>query len=126
MRISTRLGTATVGDEPSGRPPQHEDLGTQCVIPGLDLDVPWVHHRIIPGLDPTDESSFHQALRVSQDVSQLQLEQPFGKITLRDMLPLLPADGTVRFAREYSFWAQELGESGQQCPTAQKAVQNAW
>eukprot|EP00435_Cladocopium_sp_Y103_P016214 s189_g4.t1 len=36
------------------------------------------------------------------DVSHLQLEQPFGKITLRDMLPLLPPDGTVRFSREYS------------------------
>jgi hypothetical protein len=35
-------------------------------------------------------------------VSQLQLEQPFGKITLRDMLPLLPPDGTVRFSRDYS------------------------
>ena len=37
-----------------------------------------------------------------EDVSNLHLEQPFGKITLRDMLPLLPQDGTVRFAREYS------------------------
>eukprot|EP00913_Durusdinium_trenchii_P034665 g32429.t1 len=36
------------------------------------------------------------------DVSNLHLEEPFGKITLRDMLPLLPKDGTVRFAREYS------------------------
>ena len=36
------------------------------------------------------------------DVSNLHLEEPFGKITLGDMLHLLPRDGTVRFARGYS------------------------
>ncbi|CAJ1434777.1 unnamed protein product [Effrenium voratum] len=36
------------------------------------------------------------------DVSNLHLENPFGKITLRQLQPLLPKDGTVRFAREYS------------------------
>ncbi|CAJ1357817.1 unnamed protein product [Effrenium voratum] len=36
------------------------------------------------------------------DVSNLHLENPFGKITLRQLQPLLPNDGTVRFAREYS------------------------
>eukprot|EP00434_Breviolum_minutum_P027681 symbB.v1.2.024483.t1/scaffold2323.1/size82334/3 len=34
------------------------------------------------------------------DVSNLHLEQPFGKITLRDMLPLLPQDGTGTMLRE--------------------------
>lgn len=36
------------------------------------------------------------------DVSNLHLEEPFGKITLGDMLHLLPSDGTVRFGRDYS------------------------
>merc|ERR1712137_573012 len=36
------------------------------------------------------------------DVSKLDLDEPYGKITLADMLPLLPADGTARFSREYT------------------------
>lgn len=89
--------SSTFGDAHCGNSQaQHEVYQVWCRMPGLH--VPWVP-RIIP-----------VPLRVSQDVSQLQLEQPFGKITLRDMLPLLPADGTVRFAREYSSWAQESQE----------------
>lgn len=36
------------------------------------------------------------------DVGNLHLEDPYGRITLADMKSMLPADGTVRFAREYS------------------------
>eukprot|EP00747_Dinoflagellata_sp_TGD_P093831 gnl/TRDRNA2_/TRDRNA2_165894_c0_seq1.p1 gnl/TRDRNA2_/TRDRNA2_165894_c0~~gnl/TRDRNA2_/TRDRNA2_165894_c0_seq1.p1 ORF type:complete len:316 (-),score=32.15 gnl/TRDRNA2_/TRDRNA2_165894_c0_seq1:109-1032(-) len=36
------------------------------------------------------------------DVSQLKLEAPYGTIRLRDIQHMLPADGTVRFSREYS------------------------
>ena len=52
-----------------------------------------------------------------EDVSNLHLEQPFGKITLRDMLPLLPQDGTVRFAREYSTlaWHWCIPNSSEMC-----------
>lgn len=36
------------------------------------------------------------------DVSQLQLEDPYSKITLRDIARMLPKDGTARFSRRYS------------------------
>merc|ERR1712150_72583 len=36
------------------------------------------------------------------DVSSLQLEAPYGKITLEDLKPALPKDGTVRFSRDYT------------------------
>lgn len=36
------------------------------------------------------------------DVGDLHLDDPYGKITLGDLQSLLPKDGTVRFAREYS------------------------
>eukprot|EP00397_Hematodinium_sp_SG-2012_P049802 GEMP01057592.1.p1 GENE.GEMP01057592.1~~GEMP01057592.1.p1 ORF type:complete len:289 (+),score=53.64 GEMP01057592.1:193-1059(+) len=35
------------------------------------------------------------------DCSRLRLEQPYGKITIEDMLPLLPKDKTARFSRTY-------------------------
>lgn len=36
------------------------------------------------------------------DVSKLQLEDPYSKITLRDIARMLPKDGTARFWRKYS------------------------
>jgi hypothetical protein len=36
------------------------------------------------------------------DVSNLRLENPYGKISLQELKKALPSDGTVRFAREYS------------------------
>lgn len=42
------------------------------------------------------------------DVSYLKLEQPYGKITLDDIQHALPADGTVRFARDYNLSEQEV------------------
>lgn len=53
------------------------------------------------------------------DVTDLRLEEPYGKITLRDIKRMLPKDGTMRFSREYSldeevvtcFNPKSLGES---------------
>lgn len=36
------------------------------------------------------------------DVSDLRLENPYGKITLRDIKHMLPADGLTRFWRKYT------------------------
>merc|ERR1719161_2016089 len=36
------------------------------------------------------------------DITQLHLEQPYGKIVLQDLKQMLPADGTTRFSRMYS------------------------
>merc|ERR1712039_769027 len=36
------------------------------------------------------------------DVSKMGLEDPFGKITLRDIQHALPEDGTARFSRRYT------------------------
>lgn len=36
------------------------------------------------------------------DVSQLDMDEPYGRITIRDLKSALPADGTVRFSRNYS------------------------
>eukprot|EP00450_Noctiluca_scintillans_P035617 CAMPEP_0194539164 /NCGR_PEP_ID=MMETSP0253-20130528/79020_1 /TAXON_ID=2966 /ORGANISM="Noctiluca scintillans" /LENGTH=257 /DNA_ID=CAMNT_0039385391 /DNA_START=76 /DNA_END=846 /DNA_ORIENTATION=- len=36
------------------------------------------------------------------DVSQLKLEDPYTKITLRDIMDMLPADGLTRFSRNYT------------------------
>jgi hypothetical protein len=36
------------------------------------------------------------------DVSQLRLEDPYGKITLADIQSSLPSDGTERFSRNYT------------------------
>lgn len=40
------------------------------------------------------------------DVSRLRLDDPYGKITLRDIKPLLPDDGMTRFSREYDLDAE--------------------
>ncbi|CEM21984.1 unnamed protein product [Vitrella brassicaformis CCMP3155] len=50
------------------------------------------------------------------DVSKLHFKSPYSAITLRDMLPLLPSDGTVRFSRKYDLdraevcWTYEVGK----------------
>lgn len=36
------------------------------------------------------------------DVSNLDMDQPYGRITIRDLKAGLPADGTVRFSRKYN------------------------
>mmetsp|Transcript_34006 Transcript_34006/g.75857 ORF Transcript_34006/g.75857 Transcript_34006/m.75857 type:complete len:310 (+) Transcript_34006:85-1014(+) len=36
------------------------------------------------------------------DVSRLELEEPYSKITLRDIYDMLPKDGKTRFSRDYS------------------------
>mmetsp|Transcript_57820 Transcript_57820/g.161387 ORF Transcript_57820/g.161387 Transcript_57820/m.161387 type:complete len:295 (-) Transcript_57820:127-1011(-) len=36
------------------------------------------------------------------DVSGLKLDDPYGKLTLRDLHSILPTDGTARFARDYT------------------------
>lgn len=53
------------------------------------------------------------------DVSNLKLEEPYGKITLRDIKRMLPKDGTTRFSRQYTldeevvtcFNPKSIGES---------------
>jgi len=42
------------------------------------------------------------------DVSQLDYSPPFTSMYLRDLVGLLPEDGTVRFAREYDVNSQEV------------------
>ena len=46
------------------------------------------------------------------DCSRLRLEKPYGAITLRDLLPLLPQDGLTRFHRSYDLDTTEAPGPG--------------
>lgn len=60
------------------------------------------------------------------DCSKLRLDQPYGRITLRDMLPLLPADGKTRFHRDYDLDATEVVHAYEPRSVVEKPLPEGW
>jgi len=59
----------------------------------IDLAMPTVKCEVIGDYIPPP---------FAVDCSNLRLEKPYGRVTIEDMLPLLPSDKTARFSRKYN------------------------